>query len=246
MIDTKVTIVTVCFNSEGDIERTIKSVLSQNYNNIEYVIIDGKSTDHTIDIVEQYRMKLLDRGYDFQVLSEPDKGIYDAMNKGISIATGEIVGLINSGDWYEPEAVSCAVYYYEKYGYDMFFADLRIFRGNKTMIKSARLQKFVTTRDWNHPTTFITLDTYKRFRYACRGIYDDWDLVLRIRKSGKKIVVCNRVLANFSFGGISNQKSVKAAYKRFKERFRIYRENGYSRWYFFECLLMELVKYLAA
>jgi len=242
----KVTIITICYNSESVIEKTMDSVLNQYYNNIEYIIIDGKSTDGTMKIVDAFGKKFLDKGYEFRVVSEPDEGIYDAMNKGISLATGEIIGLINSGDWYEPEAVSCMAEYYERYHFDMFYADLRIWRQNKTMIKKAKLKNYITTRNWNHPTTFITRNTYQDFRYACIGIYDDWDLVLRIRKSGRKIVVCNKVLANFCFGGVSNKKNIKAAFSRLKERYRIYRDNGYSKWYLLECILMETIKYLAA
>lgn len=242
----KVTIITICYNSELIIEKTMDSVLRQHYDNIEYIIIDGKSTDGTMKIVNAFTKKFLDRGYEFRIVSEPDEGIYDAMNKGISLATGDIIGLINSGDWYEPEAVSCMVDYYDRFHFDMFYADLRIWRQNKAMIKKAKLKNYITTRDWNHPTTFITRNTYQDFRYACKGIYDDWDLVLRIRSSGKKIVVCNKVLANFCFGGVSNKKSIKAAFSRLKERYRIYRDNGYSKWYLLECILMETVKYLAA
>lgn len=242
----KVTIVTICFNSEAVIEKTLKSVLNQSYNNIEYVIIDGKSTDSTMEIVINYEPKFLEKGYGFRVISEPDKGIYDAMNKGVSLATGDIIGLINSGDWYEPEAVECMLDCYNRDPFDMFYADLRIWRKDKTMIKKAKQRHFISTRDWNHPTTFITRATYKDFQYACKGIYDDWDLILRIRKSGRKIVICNKVLANFCFGGISNKKSLKAVFSRIKEKYRIYRDNGYSRLYLFECILMETVKYLAA
>lgn len=242
----KVSIITICFNSESVIETTIKSVLNQDYNNIEYIIVDGNSTDSTIQIVNNYKNRFDKKGYHFRVISEPDDGIYDAMNKGIAIATGEVIGLINSGDWYESYAVSTMIDYYYKFKFDMFYADLRIWRKQKPMIKKAKLQNYITTRDWNHPTTFITKDIYNKFQYACDGIYDDWDLVLRIRKGGCKIVVCNKILANFSFGGISNKKSIKAARDRFIERYRIYLNNGYSRWYVFECLLMEIVKYFAA
>ena len=242
----KVSIITVCYNSEAHIEKTINSVLNQDYSHIEYIIIDGKSTDNTINIVTSYVQKFKNKGFDFLFLSEPDDGIYDAMNKGVSMATGDIVGLINSDDWYETNAVSCMVNYYNANPFDMFFADLRIWRGDRTMVKRARLRKLVTTRDWNHPTTFITRETYKNFRYANKGIYDDWDLVLRIRNSGRKIVICNTILANFSFGGISNQKSIKKVYERVKEKYRIYRENGYNRWYLLECILMETAKYFAA
>lgn len=242
----KVTIITVCFNSELLIGKTIESVLNQSYSNIEYIIIDGKSTDNTLDVINSYKEKLIERDYEFKVISEPDEGIYDAMNKGVRMASGDVIGLINSGDWYEPEAVSCMVENYEKEHFDLFYADLRILRKDHEMIKKARLRKFATTRDWNHPTTFITRETYQQFQYACRGLYDDWDLILRIRNSGRKVTVCNKVLANFCFGGVSTQKNMHAAIDRMKEKYRIYRDNGFSRFYLLECILMETVKYLAA
>ena len=168
------------------------------------------------------------------------------MNKGIAFSKGELVGLINSGDWYEPQAVSRVSETYKDNPFDLFYADLRIWRRENTMVKKARLRRYVTTRDWNHPTTFVRRELYNTYHYACRGIYDDWDLILKLRQSGCKIVVLNEILANFQFGGISNKKSVKSAFQRLKERYRIYRENGFSRFYILECILMETVKYLAA
>ena len=99
----KVSIITVCYNSAKTIEHTIKSVAGQDYGNIEYIIIDGGSTDGTLDIIDRYKDKIS------VLVSEPDEGIYDAMNKGISIASGELIGMINSDDWYGPYTVSAAV-----------------------------------------------------------------------------------------------------------------------------------------
>ena len=102
-----VSIITVCFNSERTIEQTIKSVLNQTYKEIEYIIVDGQSTDGTLDIINKYSSQIA------KIVSEPDEGLYHAMNKGISMATGDIVGIINSDDWYEPytveEVVKCFV-----------------------------------------------------------------------------------------------------------------------------------------
>lgn len=90
----KISIVTVCYNAASEIERTIKSVINQTYPNIEYVIIDGGSKDGTIDIIKKYADKIT------YWISEPDKGIYDAMNKGIIAATGDWINFLNAGDWY--------------------------------------------------------------------------------------------------------------------------------------------------
>ena len=95
----KISIITITFNSEKTLEETIESVLSQNYPNLEYLIIDGGSSDGTLEIVKRYKDKI-----DF-VISEPDRGISDAFNKGIRYATGEIVGIINSDDLLLPDAL---------------------------------------------------------------------------------------------------------------------------------------------
>ena len=108
----KLTIITIAYNSEKDIDRTIESVLAQEQGDIpytmEYLIIDGASSDSTVAVAESYMTAMEDRGIDCRIYSEPDAGIYDAMNKGIRLATGEIIGILNSGDWYEPVAAATA------------------------------------------------------------------------------------------------------------------------------------------
>ena len=98
----KVSIITVCYNSAATIRRTIESVLRQTYQNIEYIIVDGASKDETLSIIEEYRDAL---GQRLRLVSEPDQGIYDAMNKGIRMAEGTLIGILNSDDFYEPMAV---------------------------------------------------------------------------------------------------------------------------------------------
>lgn len=242
----KISVITVCRNSESVIQKTIESVLNQTYSQVEYIIVDGLSKDGTVAIAESYRSRFDNKGYSYRIISEADRGIYDAMNKGAALASGELVGMINSGDWYEPQALERVAGVYEKEKFDVFYADLRIFKRTGVMIKRARIRSYITTRDWNHPTTFIRRTLYDQYHYACRGIYDDWDLMLRIRRDGYKLAILNEVLANFCFGGISNQRSISSAVKRARERYEIYRKNGYSRLYLLECILMETVKYLAS
>lgn len=107
----KVSIITACYNSEKTIERTLKSVLAQTYSNYEYIIIDGMSTDDTLKIIDAYRNAF---GSKLKVVSERDSGIYNAMNKGIKMASGELVGIINSDDWYEPDALQTIVYSFKQ------------------------------------------------------------------------------------------------------------------------------------
>ena len=98
----KISVITVVFNAVDTIEDTIKSVMAQDYRDIEHIVIDGGSTDGTMDVVNQYREYLA------MVMSEPDNGIYDAMNKGIDLATGDIIGNLNADDWYADNA--CLLY----------------------------------------------------------------------------------------------------------------------------------------
>lgn len=244
--DVKVSVITVCRNSEAVICKTIESVLKQSYHDIEYIIIDGLSHDRTVALAESYRESFETKGYIFKLVSERDEGIYDAMNKGISMAAGELVGIINSGDWYERQAVERAVETYKRTGCDLFYADLRIIKESGTMIKRARLPKRITTKDWNHPTTFIRGAVYEKYRYACRGLCDDLDLVMKIQQAGYKVAILNEVLADFSFGGASNQKSFSSMVDRIKEKSRVYRENGFGRRYVLECILVEVAKYIWA
>lgn len=241
-----VSIITVCFNSEETIRHTIESVLKQDYKEIEYLIVDGYSKDNTVDIAKEYEDKFAQKGYKYRIISEKDHGIYDAMNKGIRLAAGELIGLINSDDWYEPNAVSTAVKAYERESYNMFYADINLIRADGSiMVKHSRMDRFPTSRHWNHPTTFITKKTYEELgMYRNEGIHDDFDLVLRIRKAGKKVVIENVVLANFRVGGASNDKALKKCVQRCKDRYACYRNNGYSRLYGIECVLIELAKFI--
>ena len=241
----KISIVTVAYNSEKTIRQTIESVLNQTYTNIEYLIIDGKSTDKTVEIAKSYEKKFYEKGIEYRIISEKDNGIYDAMNKGASLATGKFVAMLNSDDWYEPCAVETVVNTYNEQPFDMFYGDIRIIKENgDTIVKHSRYDKIATSRHWNHPTSFISKEIYNQMQYKCEGIHDDFDLFLRIRKAGKKIVIKNVVMANFRIGGVSNNKTLKKCRERFQNRYHIYRENGYSKLYVIECLAIETVKFL--
>lgn len=237
-----VSIITVCRNSEKTIQDTIESVLHQTYDSLEYIVIDGQSTDNTVEILHSYEEKFADRHITYRYISEKDKGIYDAMNKGIRMASGELIGIINSDDWYEPNAVECAAAHYSEKPYDLFYADIRIIGATGSFIKKSKNSRWVTSRYWNHPTTFIPKRVYAQHEYKTENIHDDWDLILRIRKDGGTVCVANTVLANFRRNGVSHEKSIGKALERAGIKYRIYRDNGYSRLYAVECYGMEFAK----
>lgn len=244
----KISVVTVAYNSEKTIANTIASILNQEAKaglSVEYLIIDGASTDNTVAVAESFRERLEEKGVDYKIISEPDKGIYDAMNKGVALATGDVVGILNSDDWYEPDALKVVAETYEATGFDMMYANIRLIKENgDSILKKARLKKYITSRHWNHPTTFICRKVYDRFTYRLDNLYADLDMLIKIRKAGYHVEIVDRVLANFRMGGASNQKTLSAMLKRIRFRYNVYRSNGYSPLCIFECLVMDVGKFI--
>lgn len=259
----KISIITIAYNCEDCIGQTIESVLKQSVLNkekseqptlqqpadtvkeeltVEYLIIDGASRDQTVAVAESYRPALEALGVAYHVQSEPDEGIYDAMNKGISLATGDVIGILNSGDWYEPETLSEV--WKQFWLCDLLFGNIRMHKADGTsFVKKARQRKYQTSRDWNHPTTFVRAELIKKYPFRKLGIHDDYGFYLQMRKLGVAIVTVDKVLANFRMGGVSNKKGLKASVKRIRDRYLYcYRVNGYSRWYLVECVVMEAAK----
>lgn len=238
-----VSITTATYNSEKTLARTIESVLKQTYDNLEYIIVDGLSEDRTLEIAEKYRTEFDRKGIIYTIISEKDKGMYDAINKGIKTASGEIVGNINSDDWYEPDAVETAVKKYNQTKFDFMYGDvIIIFPDGRSKIKKAKKSSYLTSRHWNHPTQFATRNLYLKEPYKLESMYDDFDLFLRVTRKGYHIEIVNKVLANFTMEGMSHRRSVHEAMNRGHARYRIYRNNGYSRWYLLECFLIETLK----
>ncbi len=173
-----VTIVTVCYNSEKTIKDTIESVLNQTYTNLEYILVDGDSKDNTVGIIKSYEKKFKDKGTSYKWISEPDKGIYDAMNKGIDMASGEVVGIINSDDWYEKNTTQIIVEYLEKddtiqmiHG-DLFRVEsennIRIIRPDERIRSKNWTSNIDYSRLWkgmilSHPTCFIKKAVYEKY-----------------------------------------------------------------------------------
>lgn len=239
-----VSILTVSFNSESTIERTIESVLSQTYKELEYIIIDGASSDGTVAVAEKYRNAFADRNIDYVIVSERDNGMYDALNKGAMFAKGALVGQINADDWYEPDAVEKMVALYEKEDYDVAWGNLRVNKSSGKMIKRAKIGKLWTTAGWCHPAMFSKKDILLEFPYACENMYDDFDYITRVHLANKKICTLNELISNFNFGGMSTKKSLKQAMRRVKMSYGVYRKHGMSRLYWFHRFATEMGKYI--
>ena len=207
-------IVTVCFNSEKTIEKTIESVLNQTYKNIEYLIIDGNSTDHTMEIVKKYEPLFEGR---MKWVSEPDNGIYDAMNKGIHIASGELIGIINSDDYYEPDAVEDMISAMSDEAYQILYGAMRILKDGVERSISIGSHLFLREGMIGHPACFVTKQLYDEL-----GCYDtefvsaaDYDFMLRMsEKPEVHFQPVYKLIANFSTGGMC--ASSKAYYDLLK------------------------------
>jgi glycosyltransferase involved in cell wall biosynthesis len=235
-----VSIITVVFNGVATLEDTIKSVLSQRYDNIEYIIIDGGSNDGTVDIIRKYE-KHLDHW-----ISEADSGIYDAMNKGLALASGEIVGFLNSDDFYSdcfvlekiantflsPEVEGC-------YG-DLIY----VTKDNQRVVRLWKSNSFVKgsfAKGWcpPHPTFYI-----RKSKINMLGFFDhsfklaaDVEFMMRyLEQFGLKAIYIPSVLVRMRIGGATNQ-SWRNVVKQNKEVITALRKNGiaYSLFTFFIC-----------
>jgi len=213
-----VSIITVCYNSEKYIRDTIESVLNQTYNNIEYIIVDGESSDNTLDIIKEYETKFNGR---LTWISEPDKGIYDAMNKGIKMSNGEIIGIINSDDWYEDYTVEIAVEkFIENSNNTIIYGILRMFKDGKVYMLKQHTHHFLNDFVIQHPTCFIPKKVYDEYgMYDCSyKISADFELLNRFNKKGAEFIRVERVMTNFRIGGASTSiigpiESIKIKYK---------------------------------
>lgn len=239
-----VTIISVAFNSEKTIERTIQSVLHQSYPNIEYIIVDGASTDRTVEVAKQYQ-DIFDQaaGRELTIISEPDKGMYDALNKGARLAHGELVGQINTDDWYEPNAVKTMVDLYENKRYDVAWGSIRIKKPSGDMIKHAKVGRLWTTTHWCHPGMFSRREILLEFPYPLESMYDDFDFITAVHRAGKRIETTDEIVSNFTFGGMSTQKSWRDVKKRIGITYGIYKKYGMSKFYLIHRAVFESVKY---
>lgn len=198
----KVSVITVCYNSSKTIRKTFDSVLHQTYKNVEYLVIDGASTDGTVDIIKEYEPLFQGR---MKWISENDRGIYDAMNKGIRMASGELIGILNSDDFYETDAVESMVAAMTKDKYQILYGEMRTWRDGEEESVSIFSHKFLRDRMINHPACFVTKAVYDDF-----GCYDtqyasvaDYDFMLRAYEHEEiYFKPMYKIISNFSLGGM--------------------------------------------
>lgn len=217
-MQSKLSVITIVYNNVKDIERTMLSVLNQTYPNIEYIIIDGASNDGTQDIIYKYKAQLA------QFISEKDKGIYDAMNKGLALATGDYVLFMNSGDEiYAPETVKEV--FETAPGADIYYGETEMFDEQWQSLGQRRHQA-PETFDWrsfkygmsiSHQAIYVkrslTVPYDLQYKYSA-----DIDWIIKAAKKASGIINTNIYVAKYLVGGISKQKHMASL----KERFHIF------------------------
>ena len=221
----KVSIITISYNSEKTIKATLESVIHQTYKNIEHIVVDGNSNDDTVKICKTF-------SHIFKLISDKDKGVYDAFNKGLKIATGDIIGFLNSDDiYYNKDSLQNIVNGFNK-NVDAVFGNLKFYNNKNEITRkwiSKPYEKKAFKKAWMppHPTFYCRKKIYDKY-----GNYDDsfkiagdFELMLRfIECYGIKTKFINKNLIKMTAGGISNS-GLKSKLKILSEEFRSFKIN---------------------
>lgn len=203
----KISIITITYNSERTIEETIQSVINQKYENLEYIIVDGGSTDNTLNIVNKYKENIT------KFISEPDEGISDAFNKGIKQATGEIIGIINSDDMLNSNALNELNNVIEKEPkYDVYYGNGIIFdeKSNYIYKPTNKIEDILKYMFICHPATFVKKTAYEKYgvfdiKYKCAM---DFELLSKMYLNGAKFKYVDYECTWFRLGGTSRKKAI--------------------------------------
>ena len=226
----KVSIITTCYNREKTIAQAIESVLGQDYPDIEYIVVDGASTDGSFKVVRSYGSRIT------KVISERDGGMYEAINKGIKMATGEIVGLLHSDDFlFHPHIISEIVERFKQTSADMVYGDGLFVDAHETEKvirdwRSGNYRRWKVRLGWLplHPTVYIKRSAIERY-----GLYNenykiaaDSDFLVRyLYKADLKVEYLGKYVVRMRMGGLSTDSQKRKA--MWKEDVEMYRENGF-------------------
>lgn len=225
----KFSIITVTYNSGKTLVDTIESILNQTFKDYEYIIVDGNSSDNTVEIIKSYESKFDGK---LKWVSEPDNGIYDAFNKGVKMSSGEIIGIINSDDWFENNTLEIVNDISKNVDSNLSIITGKIckYSGNKKlyyMLKDpSYLDKVIYQMPVNHTSTFVYKDVYNKL-----GLFDttykiaaDYDFIYKTINSNVNYYHTEENLSNMRIGGVSS--NIKTAKLIVKERLRIRKINS--------------------
>lgn len=242
-------IITITYNSEKTVERTIKSVLDQTYKDYEYIIVDGASKDSTVDIVKKYEPLFEGR---MKWKSEPDSGIYNAMNKGIARATGDIIGIVNSDDWLESGALNSILSAFSTVKdpkSSILCGSIRFhYAAGESLVMysdKTRFYKGIKNHSFGHgayhPSMFVGRDVYKSVGNFDENFYiaADIDFVYRCYQNNVQFYFIREILNNMSDGGVSNAVAFK---KILSDKRYDAKKRNLSKFYFYKTVIQFYVK----
>lgn len=206
----KISIITICYNNERDIRQTLESVVNQTYQDIEYIVVDGASTDGSMRIINEYKDKIC------RIISEPDNGMYEALNKGFRASTGDVVGMIHAGDrLYDHLVVEKIARYYESNDVDVTYGHSKLVDGNdvpRRINRSPKYSRNLVRRGWmpSHQSIYCRRELFEKYGYyRCDlgggGDYE-WFVRYFYRYSDQiKIQLIDNYIVRFSLGGQSTK-----------------------------------------
>jgi glycosyltransferase involved in cell wall biosynthesis len=224
----KISLITVTYNAESTISRCIESVIAQNYSNLEYIIIDGGSTDNTLQIISRYKNNIN------ILITEPDHGIYDAMNKGIRMATSNVTGTLNADDFFASDDILANVAAtFENTGADIVYGDLDYINSNETIRRKWRTKAYKNGfYNWGwmppHPTFYCKTALFEKYGYYSleHGTAADYELMLRfMHRNNAKAAYLNKVMIKMQCGGMSNKNPTNRV-KAWRNDLKAMRSNG--------------------
>lgn len=234
----KISIITTCFNRESTIRDCIESVLSQDYTNIEYIVVDGASTDGSLSVINEYRERIS------TIISEPDGGMYEALNKGIRRATGEVIGVLHSDDFlYAPYTISHIVRQFESSRADFMYGDGLFVDASDTdrVVRnwiSGRYKKGKMRRGWLplHPTCYIRKEvmyTYGLYDESYRIAADSELLVRYLYEADLQVHYLPEYIVRMRMGGLSTDPQKMK--QKWSEDLRLYRHHGFHAYWALGC-----------
>lgn len=200
-------IITIVYNSGRTLEQTICSVLNQDFTDYEYILIDGASTDGSMEVISKYYSNI------HLIVSEPDNGISDAMNKGIALSNGSLIGIIHANDWYEANIFSQVASLHRQHPTAILHGNLQYWKNEtRYYVTTADESKLKMQMTIHHPTIFVpraiyeSVGLYRRdFKFAM-----DHEWAMRAKYSGQKFIYLQTIIANMRIDGVSNKKWIKA------------------------------------
>lgn len=237
----KISIITVCRNSAKTVGKTIDSVIDQNYADVEHIIIDGASTDETLQVVNDHLKRA---PYQYSIVSEPDNGIYDAMNKGIRLATGDLICMLNSDDWLEDGALKTVDDNYNGEDYLVIYGMERRIRDDKEVGCFLYGHELIPERSLAHQACYVTKKVYDRF-----GVYEtgyrsagDHEFFLRLYMSSEvDFRPVYKILANFREGGMTATSIGHLEDAKVRRKYGVITGKQYT-YLFIRALLLKILK----